>query len=295
MKILITGGNGYIARNIKPLFEQKGYEVLAPSHKELDLTNYDDTTNYLRNNKFDAVIHAAAKGVNTKQNSFEEIYVTNIKMFDSLAGFCTSRNIPLIIYGSGAEYDIRHHIRNEYPSSIINCWPMDPYGLSKNIICRRALQACSNAWILRLFGCFNYDELSTRFIKRSILRVKEGLPIQIHKDKQMDFFYLDDVFAVTEYIINNTSINNTEEVMAWGRPWNGIRNLNLTYKEKYSLLDIANIIKTYTGTPNKDVEIVEFSQGLDYTGESSKLYTLPISENFIGLDRGIRLTCQKLL
>ena len=39
MRILITGGNGYIARNLKRLFENKGYIILAPSHQELDVTN----------------------------------------------------------------------------------------------------------------------------------------------------------------------------------------------------------------------------------------------------------------
>ena len=38
--ILITGGSGYIARNLKRLLINTGHIVHAPSHNELDLLNY---------------------------------------------------------------------------------------------------------------------------------------------------------------------------------------------------------------------------------------------------------------
>ena len=40
-RVLITGGNGGIAQEIEKLFRQKGYDVFAPSHNEMDVTDWD--------------------------------------------------------------------------------------------------------------------------------------------------------------------------------------------------------------------------------------------------------------
>ena len=53
IQVLITGGNGYIARNLKPLLKKNGYRVISPSHDELDLLNREQLINYIHTNKSD--------------------------------------------------------------------------------------------------------------------------------------------------------------------------------------------------------------------------------------------------
>ena len=64
MKILITGGGGFIGRNLAQMFRAEGHDVLAPSHSEMDLLKWDSFTQLLElhNYNFDAVIHTAVKG-----------------------------------------------------------------------------------------------------------------------------------------------------------------------------------------------------------------------------------------
>jgi GDP-L-fucose synthase len=57
-KILLTGGTGFIGRNILPLLK-KYYNVVAPARSELDLMNKSNIDNYLSANSFDILIHAA--------------------------------------------------------------------------------------------------------------------------------------------------------------------------------------------------------------------------------------------
>ena len=281
MKVLITGGGGYIARNLKPLFERAGYFVLAPTHAELDLMDRNALEDYLNKELPDVIVHTAAKGAKKGDiESWENIYVPNMRMYENLFRSNKSR-AKIIIVGSGAEFDKRYNIQNALESRIEYEWPIDPYGLSKNIISKRAIADLQNAYVLRLFGCFNFDEDSTRFIKASILNLKAGRPIEIYQDREMDFFYLDDVFSVMHWVI-----------MADHAP----QNINLVYLRKHTLKDIAKIIcKYYYGwesTFDGQIKINSPEWVDSYTGSGMVLDRLPIK--LMGLERGIDETIRKL-
>lgn len=58
-KILVTGGNGDIAKAIKTELENAGFDVLAPSRKEMDVTNWDDIEKVISNYRPDVLINVA--------------------------------------------------------------------------------------------------------------------------------------------------------------------------------------------------------------------------------------------
>jgi hypothetical protein len=61
MKILITGGKGYIAKSIyNTLWDS--YHIIAPGRDELDLTDKSSVDKFFENKQFDVVIHTAIKG-----------------------------------------------------------------------------------------------------------------------------------------------------------------------------------------------------------------------------------------
>jgi len=60
-KILLTGGKGFIGRNIQESLGKR-YEFLAPAKDELDLKNTDAVYKYLEKNKPEVVIHTALAG-----------------------------------------------------------------------------------------------------------------------------------------------------------------------------------------------------------------------------------------
>ncbi len=57
-KILVTGGNGFIGRNLVESLQEQ-YQVCAPSSAELDLRDTEKTAQYLKEQSFDTVIHCA--------------------------------------------------------------------------------------------------------------------------------------------------------------------------------------------------------------------------------------------
>jgi GDP-L-fucose synthase len=58
-KILITGANGMVGRNIAEYSKAQNYILLTPSSKELDLLDRVSVDRYIKENKPDIVIHCA--------------------------------------------------------------------------------------------------------------------------------------------------------------------------------------------------------------------------------------------
>lgn len=59
MKILVTGGNGMVGKNILIHKESQKHTFIAPSKSELNLLDYTKVKSFLEINKPDVVIHAA--------------------------------------------------------------------------------------------------------------------------------------------------------------------------------------------------------------------------------------------
>ena len=105
MKILITGSSGLVGRNLLEAPQSKKYELLTPSHKELELLDKDAVLNYLEKNRPDIVIHAAGtvggisannaaplkfllENLDMGRNVIYGAYQTGIKKFINLASSC---------------------------------------------------------------------------------------------------------------------------------------------------------------------------------------------------------------
>jgi GDP-L-fucose synthase len=59
MKILVTGSNGMVGRNILMHQLSKKYKLIAPTKSELNLLDYSEVEKYFKLNKPDIIIHAA--------------------------------------------------------------------------------------------------------------------------------------------------------------------------------------------------------------------------------------------
>jgi GDP-L-fucose synthase len=261
MKILITGSNGFLAKNIS--FYLKNYNVLQLSRAELDLTNQKLVKSFFENNHFDVVINTAVVGGKRLVQDSEKVFYDNIIMMMNLLQNKSSYK-KLINFGSGAELDRNQNIHNHIKSHN-DCFPTDYYGLSKNIIARFS-DFEDNIYNLRIFNVFAHNEEKNRMIASNVLKYINNQSITIHQDRYMDFIYMNDFLKILEFYIISNDVPKT---------------FNCVYSKKYKLSDIAKNINDLSNY-KVGVEVSNKTLGLSYCGNYED-----IGLKFDGLEKGI--------
>jgi nucleoside-diphosphate-sugar epimerase len=265
MKILITGGNGFIARNIKNKFNFA--QTICLNRKDLDLTNQDNTDIFFKNNFFDVVIHTATVGGSRLESDDKNWVYANLLMYQNINKNQKSFS-KLINLTSGAELDRRYNINGE---SVFDRYPIDPYGLSKNLISRAGFFN-DKFFNLRIYNVFNHDELPSRMISNSILNNLKHKDIIIHQDKYMDFFHINDLIHVLKFYCQTNDLP---------------KNLDCSYDKMKKLSDISNIINKIGDFKSKII-IEQSNLANSYCGDPRILSKLNL--NLMGIEMSIKET-----
>jgi len=253
-KILITGGNGYVAKSVYLALKDE-YDVTSISRSDFDLCDREKTNEFFKDKCFDVIIHTAIKGGSRLQSDSLDVTHLNLSMFYNLLAN-RDHYIKLINIGSGAEIG----------------YPTTPYGLSKSIISKLIDNECY-FYNIRVFGLFDENELDTRFVKSNIERYINHQPLHIHQNKYMDFFYMEDLVSLINfYILNN----------------NLLKEIDCTYSNSKTLYHITNIIN-HLDDYKVEIKLNESILGKEYTGKFNDL-----GIKYIGLEKGIENVYNKL-
>ena len=266
-KILFTGGNGFIGRQIIPLLERDGYEVVRPRSTQVRLeVDHEVATLFENGQRYDAIIHGAIVGGRRDIDDSAKVLETNLRMFETFYKYAIKSTSMFINLDSGASYGRPSSVPEPTPRNFGDVIPNDPYGLSKYIIAKRVMSS-SIGVNLRVFGCFGVHEESTRFFNTNINNYIDHKPIRLFKDRKIDFIYANDLYKIIKYHLDG----NYAPV-----------DMNCVYSQKYMLSDIAKIINRM-GDHKVDVIVEGQYPEFSYCGKS---HTLPIK--YDGLEKGIR-------
>jgi len=258
MRILLTGGSGFIGRNLTEHLS-RDHEVVAPSHSELDLSNDRAVDGWFRDHVVDAVVHGAVRpGHRAAQDPSRQLW-SNLRMF-----FNIERNRDrfgtLVFLSSGAAYDTRESLIHVAEDRLGASVPEDEHGLSKYAIARflDAMPLDPECPIveLRLFGVFGrYEDYGIRFISNAICRSLCDLPITLRQDRRFSYLFIDDLMPVVDWALTG----HLEH-----------RAYNVSPEWTDSLSALAGTVAARSGK-DVPVQIGKEGFGLEYTADNGRL------------------------
>ena len=253
-RILLTGGSGFIGKNILESFLAKKHEIIAPSSKELDLTNSFDVQSYFRVNTFDYIIHAA--GCPGHRNAdFNRLAYKNLQMFFALEKQ-KDKYEKMLFLGSGAIYNRQKACINVSEDSYGESVPSDEYGLSKYICSKYIENTFFNCIDLRLFGVFGkYEDYSVRFISNLICKNLLNMPLSMIQNTYFSYLYINDLMPIIDFFLENNL---------------PFKSYNITPDDSISLLELAEIIKQ-KGDKGVSITIEKDGCSPEYIGSNNRL------------------------
>lgn len=254
MKILVTGGSGFIGRNIKESYLAGKFDIVAPGRTELDCSDDASVKEFFRKHTFDVVVHSAAKPGHRNANDHSNLFLTNSRMLFNLLQY-QDRWGKLINMGSGAIYDMQNY-QPKMPESYFGTHiPKDEHGYNKYIFAK-VLPSLQHVYDFRIFGIFGkYEDYAIRFISNAICKAIHGLPITLRQNRRFDYLFIDDLMPVLEHFFLHDPSHSS---------------YNITPDTSVELLKLAEIVRDVSG---KSIEIKVAQQGMgsEYSGDNSLL------------------------
>lgn len=268
-KILLTGGTGFIGKNILRFLSNK-YEISAPRRAELNIIDQNSVDKYLKDKKFDVVLHCAILTPGRNPNDKEEDILDY-----TMRGLLNLKNheneFEKIIYiGSGAEFDKARDIIKAKEENLGEVIPKDAYGYAKYILAQIARNS-DNIYNLRIFGCYGEEEQERRFIRSAITDCLSNKPITIRQDCLFSYVLVGDLIKAIDLIIN-TDCN--------------YHDYNICNTNCYKLSELAKIVSDKMDNRN-GIVIQNSGFNKEYTGDNSRFIKEFEEFKFTDIDDGI--------
>jgi dTDP-4-dehydrorhamnose reductase len=184
MKIMITGGSGRLG----PFLVKEFPACIAPSHKELDVTDLDSVSRFLNKEKPDVIIHAAAwTNVRACQSEHEKAWKNNVVGTENMVKAARPFNPYFVYVSTACVFDGE---RGNYSENDIPC-PKNYYGITK-LAAEEVVKTLENhliirtdfvkhtpwpyegAFVDRFSTCIFADQLAP-LIKKAILAREKGV------------------------------------------------------------------------------------------------------------------------
>ncbi|HEY4140404.1 MAG TPA: ADP-glyceromanno-heptose 6-epimerase [Pseudolabrys sp.] len=240
---LVTGGAGFIGSNIVASLNETGAtdvvvnDLLGKDDAKwrnlakrqiADLVPPAELMKWLEGRKVDAVIHMGAISDTTATDG-DLVMENNFRLSLRLLDWCTLHRVPFIYASSAATYgDGAHGFVDDFSlPALRQLKPMNLYGWSKHLFDLAVIDRYMKKenlpphWAgLKFFNVYGPNEYHKGGMQSVLAKVfdsaKAGQPVKLFKshkegiadgDQRRDFIYVDDVVAVTRWLLDSSSTN----------------------------------------------------------------------------------------
>ena len=224
--IVVTGGDGFIGRNLIKRLRKNGHLDVVSLDTKHETVN--SILSWLTANaeSIDIIFHMGAL-TNTKEFDETKFNEFNITPSIFIWNLCAHYDIPLVYASSAATYgDGKNGFDDE--TDIFNLKPLNPYGESKQTMDKWVTTARfkpPNWYGLKFFNVYGYGEQDkgemasmAYHLYHQIKETGQAKLFKSHKDgydhgeQKRDFVYVDDVVDVCLYLMYKTPVSGIYNV-----------------------------------------------------------------------------------
>ena len=271
MNVMLTGGSGFIGRNILPILRER-FHVIAPDRNALPLKDAQEVRAYLRNHQFDAVVHCAnPNSVKNPLDQCEHAVEDSLRLFLNLysARDCYGK---LLYIGSGAEYDKSKDISFAREEDFGRSVPKDGYGLAKYTMNELA-QHAGNVYDLCVFACYGPGDHASKFITHCIHCCLRKEAVTIRQDCWFDYLHVEDLGHAVAWFVENKPAHTM---------------YNMSSGRRVLLSQIAAEVCRQMGN-TQPIQILQPGFNLEYTADNSRFARESGIAPKISLEQGIAM------
>lgn len=180
MKILITGGNGQLASDLKRIARAQGVDIDAPGRKELDITDEAACHQYIKQSRPDIIVNAAAyTAVDKAEEEPEYADAINHQGAKNIARSCEICQIPMVHISTDYVFDGEK--ATPYTEDDKTA-PAGVYGETKLAGEKAVRQLCSRHIILRVAWVFGF--YGSNFVKTMQRLARERDVLNVVSDQK---------------------------------------------------------------------------------------------------------------
>ena len=219
VKVLVTGGRGFIGSNLAHELERRGFEVWicdlmhceAENYVRCDVSKYRQVERIFEEHEFEYVYHAAAEyGRWNGEDYYENLWLTNVVGTKNILRMQERKRFRMVFFSSAEVYGDYEGLMSEDVMDKVAIKQMNDYAISKWV---NELQIMNSAKMfgtetvrVRLFNVYGPGEHYTPyrgFIPKFIYKALRDEPYTVYLGHKRTLEYVDDVCRALANIIDN--------------------------------------------------------------------------------------------